>query len=121
MKSYVDVEGSGQAVTTTRGNIDSDSAGVVLGANNAELRHLTVENTGGGSYCYAIYNSSVSPRITSVTAKANQSSVISSGILNSAASPTITLVTVDAYASIGGNTRAISNAAASSPMHPVRS
>jgi hypothetical protein len=113
MKSYVDVEGSGQTVTTIRGNIDSSSAGVVLGANNAELRNLTVENTGGGNDCIAIYNSGASPQITDVTAKAGASSVLSSGIVNNAASPTITMVSVEATSSVYN--RAVSNGAASSP------
>jgi hypothetical protein len=29
---------------------------VVSGASDAELRHLTVENTGGGTEAMAIYN-----------------------------------------------------------------
>ena len=113
MKSHVDVEGSGETVTTIRGNIDSNTAGVVNGADNAALRSLTVENTGGGVTCVAIYNSSVSPRITFVTVKAGASSKCSYGILNNAASPQMSMVYVEAYGATLN--RAISNGAASSP------
>src|SRR5438132_3996437 len=48
MKPYVDIEGSGELTTkiSFTGSA-STSAGTVTGADNAELRSLTVENTGG--------------------------------------------------------------------------
>lgn len=44
MKAYVDVEGSGEGVTTVRSTVDR--VGTVQGAEHAELRGLTVVNTG---------------------------------------------------------------------------
>ena len=58
MKPYVDIEGSGELTTkiTFTGSASS-TTGTLVGANNAELRFLTVENTGGDAYAIAIYNS----------------------------------------------------------------
>lgn len=44
MKPFVDIEGSGQGVTTILGDTNDDSEAVLGMAGNAELRHLTVEN-----------------------------------------------------------------------------
>ena len=98
MKSYVDIEGAGQGVTTIKGNVSGSNSGVIKGNNNAELRNLTVENTGGGSWAIAIYNQdSISPRITNVTVKASGGTSNNYGIKNlNFSSPTITNVTVTA-------------------------
>ncbi|MCJ7668671.1 MAG: hypothetical protein MUP04_10420, partial [Anaerolineae bacterium] len=65
MKEWVDIEGSGELVTTIKRSGSSDGGtGTVVGADNAELRFLTVENTGGAMYATAIYNDSSSPRLT---------------------------------------------------------
>ncbi len=95
MKSYVDIQGSGENVTKITGNIDSISSGVLKGADDAELRFLTVENTSGGGACYAhaIYNSSCSPKMTHVTATA-AGGTWSYGVYNNNSSPTMTNVTV---------------------------
>jgi hypothetical protein len=53
MQSYVDVAGSGQNSTIINGNTANPS-GVVAGVPNAEIRFLTVENTGGGNYAIAL-------------------------------------------------------------------
>ena len=96
MKSYVDIEGAGELATkiTQTGN-GSASTGTVVGANNAELRFLTVENTGGTDYdnATAIYNSSASPRLTHVTANASGGITNNRGIYNTTSSPTMTEVT----------------------------
>ena len=69
MKPYVDIEGAGELTTKiTYTGSASSSTGTVVGADNAELRFLTVENTGGNTYAIAIYNDHVSPRLTHVTA-----------------------------------------------------
>ena len=53
MKPYVDIEGAGEQVTRiTYGGSSNPDTGTVVGANDAELRFLTVENTGGGSLRY---------------------------------------------------------------------
>ena len=71
MKPYVDIEGSGELTTkiTYTGGSGDYSSGTVTGANNAELRHLTVE-TVEPHYAVAINNQNSSPRLTHVTATA---------------------------------------------------
>lgn len=74
MKQYVDIEGSGEDVTTITGTTSSSSpisTGTILGANNAELRFLTVANVGAvqGAYFAAIYINGTSPSISFVTVK----------------------------------------------------
>ncbi len=90
MQPYVDIEGSGENTTTITGAITSISSppttGTVRGASNAELRFLTVANT-GGSFSTAIFNSSASPSIFKVTANGHI------GIDNESSSPTMTNVT----------------------------
>ena len=67
MRPYVDIEGSGQGITIiTSAGSGSAYTGTLLGANDAELRFLTVENYGGNTEARAIYNNSVSPRMTHV-------------------------------------------------------
>jgi len=70
MKSYVDIEGSGQSVTIIKGNVDSETAGVVNGATAgrpgpppvANLRFLTVENYGSGSWGIAVKGARIGMR-----------------------------------------------------------
>ncbi len=68
MKEYVDIEGSGVETTTILGRGSSrDDTGAVIGADNAELRFLTVKNDGpGAAYATAIYNPGVSPRLSHI-------------------------------------------------------
>ena len=94
LKSYVDVEGSGEDITGITGHIDSAS-GVVQGANYAEIRFLTVQNTGGGTYATALANKSASPKITNVTASASGGQY-NTGVDNDSSSPTMTNVTASA-------------------------
>jgi hypothetical protein len=71
MVPYVDVEGSGEGVTTITAAIGSGS-GAVVGANNTELRQLTVKNTGeAGQQVVAIFSQSASIRLNQVTAIAS--------------------------------------------------
>ena len=68
MKPYVDIEGAGELPTRINfASFPSANSGTVLGASNAELRFLTVENTGGPGNAIAIYNNLASPRLTHVT------------------------------------------------------
>lgn len=72
-----DIEGSGENATTitsthSSGSFNANSA-TVVGANNAEIHFITVNNQGGGFYAIAVYNNSVSPKITNVTASASAS------------------------------------------------
>ena len=71
MQPYVDIEGSGEQTTKiTFTGSNPDNTGTVVGASSAELRFLTVENTGGNSYAVAIFNNTVSPSLLHVTATA---------------------------------------------------
>ncbi len=120
MKEFVDIEGSGEKTTKITGAIDGTAslppiAGTVMGANNAELRFLTVENTSAGSYVIAILNSSKSPSILHVTATASGTASYNIGVWNASASPILTNVTA-----IGSNgtmeNRGVHNANSSSPI-----
>ena len=129
MKQYVDIEGAGELLTkiTYTGSDQAATSGTVLGADNAELRFLTVENTGGNTYAIAIASVSVSPRLTHVTAAAtggfwnfgigvaSSSSIMtnvtatasggthSHGISSSFSSPTMTNVTASASGATNTN------------------
>lgn len=120
MKEWVDIEGSGELVTTIKSSgSSSGGTGTVVGADNAELRFLTVENTGGNTYATAIYNDSSSPRLTHVTATAtNSGATYSYGVRNDSSSPTMTNVTVTATAS-GGNALGVLNYRSSATMTNV--
>ena len=108
MKEYVDLQGAGELVTsiTGVGNVSSQT-GTVMGASNAELRFLAVENTGGNLYAVAIYNNAASPRLTHVTASAFGGGNLSVGVLNNASSsPTMNQVTASATGSTPGTVNA---------------
>ncbi len=114
MKQYVDIEGSGEM--TTRITFTGSAAcntGTVIGANNAELRSLTVENTGGTTYAVAIYNNGASPSLLHVTAIASGGTNINVGVHNVNSSPEMTNVT--ATASGGANNYGVYNISSSSP------
>ncbi len=115
MKPYVDIEGAGELTTKiTYTGSASEQTGTVVGANNAELRFLTVENTGGNWYATAIYNSSASPRLTHITASASGGNSNNCGVYNHTnASPTMTNIT--ASASGGSNSYGVLNYSSSSP------
>jgi len=100
MKPYVDIEGAGeQATKITFTNTGSYVTGTVVGTNNAELRFLTVESTGGSAVAYAIYNSCGSSlRITHVTAIASGGWNYTSGVVTACgSSPTLINVTAIAF------------------------
>ncbi len=101
MKPYVDIEGAGELATkiTQVGNLSG--APTLSGASNAELRFLTVENTGGFDFAIAIRNVSASPRLTHVTASAS-GGADTEGIRNVSSSPRLENVTASAT-SAGGN------------------
>ena len=120
LKSYVDVEGSGEGVTTITCACASSFPRATVSAGNivAEIRQLTIENTGGDDYGpgiwtedvvdgsmsmtdvvatgngntrgYGVYNSSSSPSMTNVTATGTSTSRIGYGVYNgSSSSPSI--------------------------------
>ena len=114
MKEYVDVEGSGENTTTITGH---NGVGVVQGASNAEIRFLTVRNTGGGTEAIGIYNPSASPKIMNVTASASGGINYNIGVENAFSSPTMTNVTVSA--SGGSNSQGVLNHYSSPTMTNV--
>jgi hypothetical protein len=65
MKPYVDIEGAGIDVTriSYHGSTYADQ-GTVIGANHAELRSLTVENTGGSGVAVGIFCTSATLHLT---------------------------------------------------------
>lgn len=72
MESWVDIEGSGEGVTiiSFTGSANADT-GTVVGADNAELRHLTVRNTGGGlNWAVGVYTGGTRPRLKHVRIEA---------------------------------------------------
>ena len=97
MKPYVDIEGSGELATkiTYTGNASS-TTGTLIAADNAEVRFLTVANTGGDSYAIAIYFSAPTPRLTSVTANASGGTNNYGVFNNSGVVPRMTNVTASA-------------------------
>jgi hypothetical protein len=73
MKEWVDIQGSGQlntVISSGRATGNCDDA-AVMGADNAEIRFLTVRNSAQGTACQtAIASVDTSPRLTHVTAVA---------------------------------------------------
>jgi hypothetical protein len=120
MEQYVDIEGAGELATRiTASGSGTDATGTIVGANNAELRFLTVENTGGNQYAVAIYNHNASPRLTHVTASASGASGGSTqnyGVYNDASSPAMTDVSVSVSASGTSWNFGVRNANGSSPV-----
>ena len=98
MQPYIDIEGSGEMVTKITGALNGQypsTTPTLEGASHAELRFVTVENTGTSGYTTAISNSSQSPSILHVTASAS-GGTDNYGVFNTYASPTMTNVTATA-------------------------
>jgi hypothetical protein len=72
MRAYVDIEGSGEGITTVTSSLSTGS-GTIVGTDNSELRYVTVKNRGGGDgpQVAALFSESKSPRYTHVTAIAS--------------------------------------------------
>jgi len=118
MQSYVDIEGAGEIATTITSSVNSMPApynGTVNGANNAEIRLLTINNTATTGSCAGMYNNSRSPRISNVTANAvGVGGSSHHGMYNTSnSSPIMTNIT--ATASGAGNNYGINNTGSSSP------
>ena len=128
LKTYVDVEGSGQGVTTITCECespdeDATSATVSAGDIVAEIRHLTVENTGGdGDYVFGMYTTGVvdgSVSMLHVTAAAAATGdSYGYGVYNYDSSPTMTNVTATATTT-GGNSHGVYNEDSSPSMMNV--
>ena len=97
MKPYVDIEGAGELTTRITFIGSAANTGTVVGANNAELRFLTAENTGGNTYATAIFSNGAAPRLTHVTASASGGTIYTFGVYNyNSSSPTMTHVIASA-------------------------
>ena len=101
MQSYVDIEGSGENVTTIIGDVGTSGfvrQGVLVGASNSEIRSLTViNNASSGNDAVGISYEFKSPKILHVTAKASGGTNTNVGVyINSGTSPlTLTHVTAE--------------------------
>jgi hypothetical protein len=121
LKTYVDVEGSGQGVTT----ITCECAGASYGASAAtvsagnivaEIRHLTINNTGGDTASIGVYTNGVvdgSVSMTNVTVTAT-GGTNNRGVHNVSSSPSMMNVTATATGTTG-NTAAVFNGTSASP------
>lgn len=108
MKSYVDIEGSGEGLTKiTAGGSDANDVATVFGASNAELRLLRIENRGGAANAKAIINTNASPRLTQVTITASGADNVVAISNNDRSAPILTNTTVSA--SQGGFTVGVFN------------
>jgi pectin methylesterase-like acyl-CoA thioesterase len=97
MSPYVDIEGAGEDVTKiTFTGSNPDNTGTIVGANNAELRFLSVENTGGNSYAVGIYNPAASPSLLHIVVTASGAGTTNYGVYNNHSSPNMTNVTATA-------------------------
>ena len=113
MKNYVDVEGSGQSITTINcacsNAINEDAAVISAGAITAEISHLTLNNTGGGDlYSNGVHadsaDESFSMSHVSVTATGGTGQNV--GVYNNSSSTTMNNVTTTAF---GPGNSAVSN------------
>jgi hypothetical protein len=75
MRQWVNIAGSGQNSTVIKGTANSleaeSSAAVVVGASNANLTDMTIQNFATGQRSIVIFNDAASPRIERVTARAS--------------------------------------------------
>jgi hypothetical protein len=100
MPQFVDLEGSGQLSTTIRGK-GSKTAAILVGANDTELRDLTVicDATGtADGECFTMVNpSSVSMMITDVTLETTGTTTLGVALLIQGGSTQVTNSTLFAF------------------------
>ena len=126
LKDFVDVEGSGQDITTincacSSSGTKASAAAVSAGAINADVRHLTVNNTGsvavGGSSGVGVYTNGVtngSFSMHNVTATATGGDY-NFGVFNDSSSPSMTNVTATADSNNWTHSYGVYNFDSSSP------
>ena len=118
MLSYIDIEGAGESATRITYTGDAlGNSGTLMGVSMAELRYLTVENTGGAASAIAIYNLNAYPSLIHVTANASGGTISTYGVYNYQSSPTMTDVTASAWG--GPNNRGVNNDTSSPLMTNV--
>jgi len=122
MESYVDIEGSGEGLTTiAHSGIAEDGNVTVLGADHAELRFLTVENKSGFVNSLGIKNSQASPSLARIhVVVSNLSSTGQStrnyGIYNEYSSPKMSDIEISVEGAGSAWSRGIYNIHSSSPL-----
>lgn len=117
MVPFVDIEGSGEGTTRITAQTDGEVERAALcGADNAELRHLTVENTGPGPFSRAIFNFAVAPRITHVTAIASGGTNNNMGITNGGAGFQTVMTAVTTIGTGGEFAEGMVNATSAEPV-----
>lgn len=95
MKAYVDIEGAGELTTKiTQPGSNNSSIYTLTSAGDCELRFLTVENTGGNLYAYAVSNLGDRARFTHVTILASGGTTSSIGFRNNALTAALQNVTI---------------------------
>ena len=126
LKSFVDVEGSGQGTTTIEcacSSDDWDASAAVMSATaiTAEIRHLTINNTGGGNdVSFGLYTNSVtngSFSMDNVTATATGGSHFNYGVHN--VSSSFSMNNVTATGTGGSNSGGVYNQSSSPSMNNV--
>ncbi len=107
MKAYVDIEGSGEQLTTIR---STSAAGTVIGAGPSEMRFLTVENLGGGGDSYSLKASSSCSdmHLAHVTLRAANGSGVTRAVSLGGSCTGAVFTNVTAVATGGGSTLGIS-------------
>ncbi|MGE5698479.1 MAG: hypothetical protein ACM31N_00200 [Deltaproteobacteria bacterium] len=112
MQSYIDIEGSGENVTSIQGDINGSyrsdcpecPEGVVNGADKTELRFITVKNTGAGSgESVAISNVQADIKLSHVTA-ISAAGYYAIGVFNYLSSPIMSHVTATCEGWVGPST-----------------
>jgi hypothetical protein len=93
MRPFIDIEGSGEGVTTLRSQVES--AGTVAGVGDTELRLLTIENTATTS-AVALRNASPAFSARDVTCVATNASSATAILQGSASDVTLRSVTARA-------------------------
>jgi hypothetical protein len=89
MKPYVDLEGSGERMTTILAIGSADNAtGTLRTADNAAVRDVAVQSTGGAAYAKAVYVNGTSPTLLHVTAAAFGATAENQGIFVDAGATT---------------------------------
>jgi hypothetical protein len=98
LKPYIDLEGSGQNVTTITSTSTNGTLSYTAGTGPVELRFLTVNNTGTGATGYAINlnDSNASLALTNATANASGATTTYAIFAQQATSLTLTNATASA-------------------------
>jgi len=119
MESWIDIECAGECVTIVQSSGSSAAdTGTVVGADNAELRLLSVTSDGGDvdAFAIAIYNDFASPKITHVTAGGSGATDVNCAIYNTSSSPVLRSLTLTATATGDADAHALENRNNSAPI-----